>query len=292
MTRIVYVNGSYANYDSAVVHVEDRGFQFADAVYEVCQVKDRQLIDTRLHMDRLHRSLGEIRIRPPMSRAALNMVLRETARRNRVKNGLVYIQVSRGVAPRDFAFPRNDVAPSVICYARSVNMAAKTKRLARGLRVVTMPDIRWKRPDIKSVSLLPNVLARQKAYDAGADEAWLTDENGFVTEGAACNAWIITQDGTLVTRSAETGILRGITRTVLVKLLLRDELTFEERPFSVAEALEAREAFNSAATGPILPVVNIDGVAIGNGMPGPITQRLREHFYQLAEPSTRENLLT
>lgn len=285
MARIVYVNGAYADYDSACVHVEDRGFQFADAAYEVCQVKNGRLIDERLHMDRLHRSLNELRIKPPMSRLALGVILRETVRRNRVKNGLVYLQVSRGVARRDFAFPAMGSEPSVICYARSVSAATKAKKLAKGICVVTMPDIRWRRPDIKSVSLLPNVLARQAAYDRGADEAWLTDENGFITEGAACNAWIITAAGTLVTRPAETGILRGVTRTVLVDLLRRDEMTFEERPFSVTEAYEAREAFNSAATGPIMPVVSIDGVIIGDGNPGPMTQRLREHFYQLAEAS-------
>jgi D-alanine transaminase len=209
MARIVYVNGSYCPYDQASVHVEDRGYQFADAAYEVCEVQGGALIDERGHLDRLWRSLGELQIARPMSRRSLGVVLRETVRRNRVRHGHVYLQVSRGVAKRDFAFPEPIVAPSVVCYARAKAASALARRAASGIRVVTTPDIRWKRPDIKSVSLLPNALARQAAHEAGAQEAWLVDEDGFITEGAASNAWIVAGDGTLITRPAESGILRS-----------------------------------------------------------------------------------
>ncbi len=183
MVRTVYVNGYYAPYEHAVVHVEDRGYQFADAAYEVCEVRGGALIDERLHMERLRRSLGELRIDFPMTMRSLSVILHETVRRNRVRDGSVYLQVSRGVAPRDFAFPDPSARPSVVCYAKAKPAAALERRAAKGIRVVTMPDIRWRRPDIKSVSLLPNVLARQAAHDVGADEAWLVDDNGFVTGG-------------------------------------------------------------------------------------------------------------
>ena len=249
MARVVYVNGTYEAYGDAVVHVEDRGFQFADGVYEVCEVRGAQLIDERRHIDRLYRSMGELGMNPPMSRPALGVVMRETLRRNRVRDGHLYLQITRGVARRDFAFPPPDTRPTVVCYARRNSPAARERKASRGVGVITMPDIRWGRPDIKSVSLLPNALARQKAEEAGANEAWLVDDNGFVTEGAACNAWIVTADDDIITRPAESGILRGITRTVLVECLRAEGLKLVERPFSVAEAHAAREAFNSSATG-------------------------------------------
>lgn len=291
MVRIVYVNGSYAPYDEASVHVEDRGFQFADAVYEVCEVSGGRLVDERLHMERLRRSLSELKIGFSMSMRALGVILRETVRRNRVRDGSVYLQVSRGAAPRDFIFPAPAVAPTVICYAKARPSGKAERRAAKGIQVITRPDIRWRRPDIKSVSLLPNSLARQAASEVGADEAWLVDDAGFVTEGAASNAWIVTAEGTLVTRPANGGILRGITRTVLLGALAEAQVAFAERPFTVEEAKGAREAFVTAATSTVLAVIAIDGAVIGEGRPGPITMKLRALFRQAAEKSDPRILL-
>lgn len=291
MARTVYVNGSYCPYDLACIHVEDRGYQFADAVYEVCEVRDGALIDERLHIDRLWRSLTELHIDPPMSRRSLGVVLRETVRRNRVRNGHVYLQVSRGVAKRDFAFPVPGVAAAVVCYARAKAPSTVARRAANGIRVVTMPDIRWRRPDIKSVSLLPNALARQAAQEAGAQEAWLVDDDGLITEGAASNAWIVAADGTLVTRPAEMAILRGITRTVLLRALSHKSIALVERPFSIEEAKSAKEAFVTSATSTVMPVIAVDGVPVGDGRPGPVTQKLRELFAAWAEKSGADELL-
>ena len=291
MARVVYVNGTYEAYGDARVHVEDRGFQFADGVYEVCEVSASQLVDERLHVDRLYRSMGELGMKPPVSRRALGVIMRETVRRNRVRDGHIYLQITRGAAKRDFAFPPAGTRSSVVCYARGKSTAARERKAGRGVRVITAPDIRWGRPDIKSVALLPNALARQKAEDAGANEAWLVDDNGFVTEGAACNAWIVTSDDDIITRPAEGDILRGITRTVLVELLRAEGLKFVERPFTVAEAHAAKEAFNSSAVALIMPVISIDGKPVGEGRPGPVAQRLRQLFHGWAEISPRRSLL-
>jgi D-alanine transaminase len=285
MTRIVYVSGTYYPYGHAGVHVEDRGFQFSDGVYEVCEVRAGQLIDERRHIDRLHRSMNELRMRPPMGRRALGVIMRETVRRNRVRDGLVYLQITRGVAKRDFAFPPADIAATIVCYARGRSAVAAERRAAAGIRVVTMPDIRWRRPDIKTVALLPNALARQAALDAGAEEAWLVDDDGFVTEGASSNAWILTENDELVTRPANSQILRGITRTVLIELISEQGLNLVERPFTVAEAQSAKEVFNTSATGVVMPVIAIDGAPIGGGRPGGLTLTLRRLFGEFAERS-------
>ncbi|MGF1622779.1 MAG: D-amino-acid transaminase [Rhodomicrobiaceae bacterium] len=285
MTRIVYVNGYYHPYDEAGIHAEDRGFLFADGVYEVCEVRAGRLIDERRHIDRLHRSMSELRMRPPMSARALGVILRETVRRNRVRDGLVYLQVTRGAAKRDFAFPPEDTPASVVCFARGKSTASAEKRAAKGIGVITLPDIRWKRVDIKTVGLLPNALARQAAIDAGAGEAWLVDEAGYVTEGASCNAWIVSADNELITRSADAGILRGITRTVVIELIAKQGLNLIERAFTVNEAKAAKEAFNTSATGLIMPVIAIDGTAVGEGKPGPLTMELRRSFHDFAETS-------
>jgi D-alanine transaminase len=285
MTRVVYVNGRYLPYAQAGVHVEDRGFQFADAIYEVCEVRDGRLVDETRHMERLERSLGELHIAMPMSRRALGLVLRETIRRNRVRTGLVYLQVTRGVAPRDFPFPAGDVAPTVVCLARRVDDAKREARAAAGIAVKTMPDIRWGRCDIKTVMLLPAVLAKEAAAADGAQEAWLVDSQGFVTEGASSNAWIIERSGTLVTRPTGNAILPGVTRRTLLDLLSREKVLLVERPFTVEEALQAREAFITSASGTVMPVVAINKVPIGNGHPGELTLRLRSIFHQVAELS-------
>lgn len=283
MSRIAYVNGRYLPHRDAVVHIEDRGYQFADGVYEVCEVKGGHLIDERRHMQRLARSLAELAIAWPMSPSALAVVLREIVRRNRVTDGMVYLQVTRGVAPRNHAFPAPAVHPSAVVTARSIDRALGEKRAAGGVGVITVPENRWERVDIKSTSLLPNVLAKQRAKEAGAFEAWFVDGDGFVTEGASTNAWIVTKAGALVTRPADKGILRGITRTVIFDLAEREGLTLEERRFTVAEALEAREAFITAASTLVMPVTTIDGKPVGSGKPGSLASRLRSLFHTQAE---------
>src|SRR5215475_6823248 len=285
MSRIAYVNGRYRPHRDALVSVEDRGFQFADGVYEVCEVREGRLVDERRHMTRLMRSLAELRIGLAMPLSALSVVLHETVRRNRVRNGVVYLQMTRGVARRDFAFPASATMPSVVVTARPHDNAKTEKMAAAGIAVVTVADNRWARPDIKSVSLLPNVLAKQAARDVGAREAWFVDASGFVTEGSSSNAWIVTADGSLVTRPADHGILRGVARTVVLDVAQAHGLRVEERPFKVEEAYAAREAFMTAATQIVLPVVRIDGRPIGSGRPGPIATALRRDFHRYAEVS-------
>jgi D-alanine transaminase len=292
MTRVVYVNGAYEAYADAAVHVEDRGYQFADGVYEVCEVRNGCLVDERRHMLRLRRSLAELHMDEPMDLRPLGVVLRETVRRNRVKNGVVYLQISRGVSRRDFAFPGADVAPSVVCFARSMSAAKSEKKAETGVSVITIPDIRWRRVDIKTTGLLAQSLARQQAKDAKADEAWMVDPQGFVTEGASCNAWIVTNGGNLVTRPAESGILRGITREVAMETARRNNLHFEERAFTVSEAKAAREAFQTSASAIVMPVVKIDGHVVGSGRPGDVAIGLRKAYHSVAEISSPHRLLT
>jgi D-alanine transaminase len=285
MSRIAYVNGRYLPRRQAKVDIEDRGYQFSDGVYEVCEVRAGHLIDERRHLARLGRSLSELQIASPMPQSALNVVLHEVARRNRVRDGLVYIQVSRGVARRDHAFPAGNVAPSIVVTARSINAEANEKVAADGIAVITMPDNRWERVDIKSISLLPNVLAKQAARSQGAREAWLVDKSGRITEGSSSNAWIINRDGKLITRHLDHGILPGITRAVLIESLKSHGLELEERAFTVEEAYAAREAFVTSATQQVMPVVRIDGRPIGNGAPGLIATALRRDYHKHAEAS-------
>jgi D-alanine transaminase len=283
MSRIAYVNGRYLPHSAAKVSVEDRGFQFADGVYEVCEVRGGRLVDERRHMARLDRSLNELRIARPMSPAALAIVLRETVRRNRVRDGIVYLQITRGEARRDFAFPPAGTRPSVVAMARSTDVARLEHLAADGIAVVTVPDIRWSRVDIKSVALLPNVLAKQAARDRDAREAWLVDGHGRVTEGASSNAWIVSRDGKLITHPLGRDILAGITRSVVVDVLKAQGLAFEERAFSVEEAYAAREAFVTSASQTVLPVVTIDGRPVGNGAPGLVATALRRDYHRHAE---------
>ena len=285
MSRIAYVNGRYLPRTDATVAVEDRGYQFADGVYEVCEVRGGRMIDERRHMARLDRSLGELRIARPMSSAALGVVLRETIRRNRVHNGIVYVQVTRGVAKRDFPFPAAGTRPSLVVTARSNDPERLEQMAAEGIAVVTVPDIRWERVDIKSVALLPNVLAKQAAREQGAREAWLVDAQGRVTEGASSNAWIISRDGKLITHPLGHDILPGITRSVVIDVIKAQGLSFEERIFTVEEAYAAREAFITSASQIVLPVVSIDGRPVGNGAPGLIASALRRDYHRHAEIS-------
>jgi D-alanine transaminase len=282
MSRIAYVNGHYRNMRDACVNVEDRGYQFSDGVYEVCEIRDGRLVDMHRHMTRLQRSLSELRIAMPMPFQSLSVVMHEVVRRNRVTYGIVYLQITRGVARRDHGFPTTPTSPSVVVTARSLNFARNQATAATGIRVVTMPDNRWTRVDIKSVSLLPNVLAKQAARERGAYEAWYVDDDGFVTEGASSNAWIVTKDGHAVTRPATGGILAGITRSILIDVLAELQIKLEERPFTPAEAKDAAEAFVTSASQIVMPVVEIDETTVGNGRPGAVSQRLREQFHRFS----------
>jgi len=277
MSRIAYVNGRYVPHADAAVHVEDRGYQFADGVYEVCAIVDGLLIDETLHLDRLDRSLGELQITAPMGRSALKVVMREVVRRNRIRNGMVYMQVTRGVARRDHPFPKG-IKPALVVTARAIAPEKIEANNRNGVAVATVPDIRWGRCDIKSVSLLPNVLAKQAAREAGAYEAWLVDKDGFVTEGSSTNAWIVDAEGNLVTRDVTNNILRGVTRTSLFTVAKAAGIPIVERRFTVDEAKRAREAFISSATGYATPVVRIDDAVIGNGQPGSLAERLRDLY--------------
>ncbi|PBB42921.1 D-amino acid aminotransferase [Mesorhizobium sp. WSM3866] len=285
MPRIAYVNGRYVAHADARVHIEDRGYQFADGVYEVCEVARGFIVDMPRHLARLKRSLKELSIVWPVSEGVLPMLLREVVRRNNVVNGLVYLQVTRGVASREFVFPAAGTRPSLVITARKADPSAAAKRVETGIKVITVPENRWDRVDIKSTGLLANVLAKQKAKEAGAQEAWFVDSDGTVKEGGSSNAWIVTRDGVLVTRPAEHGILRGITRTTLFDVAEKLGLKIEERGFSIAEAKAAREAFISSATTIAMPVVEIDGAPIANGHPGSMTLSLRQAFFDIAEKS-------
>jgi len=281
MPRDAYVNGRFVPHGTAAVHIEDRGYQFADGVYEVVPVVDGRPVDEEGHLDRLERSLRELSIRMPVNRSVLELKARELVRRNGLKNGLLYMQVTRGVAPRNHAFPGGSVDPSLVMTTKRMDFAAMDK-FRDGVGAITAPDIRWGRCDIKTVGLLANCLAKQQAAEAGAYEAWLVDEDGRVTEGSSSNVWIVTKDGSLVTRQADHGILRGITRQTILKLAAEEGLGFEERPFTVSEAYEAKEAFVTSATSFLTPVVRLDDRVIGNGKPGLLTERLLDVYRHYA----------
>jgi D-alanine transaminase len=285
MSRIAYVNGRYLPLAHASVNIEDRGYQFSDGVYEVCEVRGGRLVDERRHIERLQRSLSELRIAMPMTPESLGAVLREVVRRNRVRWGIVYLQITRGVSRRDHAFPPPGTRPAVVVTARNMDFANAEKLAADGVAVISVPENRWDRVDIKSVSLLPNVLAKQAAREQGAREAWFVDKQGFVTEGSSSNAWIVTRNGTVVTRQVDNAILKGITRTVVLDIIAAQGLKLDIRPFTMEEAQQAREAFITSASQTIMPVVKIDSRPVGNGAPGLIATALRRDFYRFAEMS-------
>jgi D-alanine transaminase len=276
MSRIAYVNGRYVPQHEAAVNVEDRGYQFADGVYEVIAVERGRLIDLEYHFERLDRSLRELRIRPPCDHAALAVVLREVLRRNRVADGIVYLQITRGVARRGHAFPAHARTALVVTAARK--RPPSPAAFERGMRVITAPDLRWKRPDIKTVSLLPNVLAKQQAVEAGAEEAWLVDGEGRVTEGSSTNAWIVVGPAEVVTRPLGNDVLAGVTRRTVIEVARDNNIRIVERSFTVEEAKRAREAFLTSTTSYVMPVVAIDGEAVGDGRPGPVTRLLLEAY--------------
>jgi D-alanine transaminase len=234
-------------------------------------------------MTRLDRSLKELQIARPMSSAALGVVMRETVRRNRVRNGAVYVQVTRGVARRDFFFPPEGTRPALVVTAHGNDLTRLEEAAADGIAVVTVPDIRWQRVDIKSLSLLPNVLAKQMARKQGAREAWLVDSSGRITEGASSTAWIVSRDGKLITHPLGNDILPGVTRSVVIDAIKEQGLAFEERAFTVEEAYAAREAFVTSASQIVMPVVSIDGRPVGNGAAGLIATALRRDYHRTAE---------
>jgi D-alanine transaminase len=282
MTRIAYVNGRYIRHAEAAVSINDRAFLFADGIYEVIEIFEGQLFDEAGHLERLARSAKELRLTLPVGAAALKMILRELVARNRVAFGHVYLQVTRGAAKRDHFFPKPGTPATLVAFAQTADRAAAEAKAQAGIKVISTPDIRWKRPDIKSTSLLPNVLAKQQARDAGAYEAWLVDEQGFVTEGASSNAWIVNAEGVLVTRPADSSILRGITRTRVLEMAAAKNMIVQERSFTLAEAQAGREAFVTGATTLVLPVVAIDGQPVGAGTPGPVALSLRAAIHAFA----------
>jgi D-alanine transaminase len=280
--RIAYVDGRYMSHGEAGVHVEDRGLQFADSIYEVCAIAGGRFLDEAGHLTRLERSLNEIGMKMPMPSAALKTVMRETVRRNRVKDGIVYLQITRGAVKREHQIPER-AQPTLIITARPLDMVAIAKRRAEGIAVISQPDLRWGRCDIKSTSLLPNVLAKTEARRNGAYEAWLVDKDGFVTEGTSTNAWIVTPEGRVVTRQLGNAILPGVTRANVIQALAQAQLTVDERAFRIEEAYGAREAFITAATAGVIPVIRIDGRAIDEGRPGPVAARVHALYRAFAE---------
>lgn len=280
MSRIVYVNGEYVPEEDAKISVFDRGFLFADAVYEVSAVLDRKLVDNDAHMARLQRSMNELKMTPPATAAEILEIQNELIARNDLDEGLIYLQVTRGAADRDFAFPKN-ATPSLVLFTQKKNLSANPAA-DTGMAVITVPDIRWKRRDIKTVGLLPASMAKQAALDAGVNDAWFV-EDGFVNEGTSNNAFIVTHDGTIVTRHLGTEILHGITRKSVMALVAQENLKIEERPFTPEEACEAREAFVTSASAFVMPVVKIDGHVLGNGVPGPVAEKLRKLYIEMAK---------
>ncbi len=279
MGRIVYVNGEYVDEAEAKISVFDRGFLFADAVYEVSSVLNGQLIDNNGHLTRLHRSLNELSLDAPASDAEIETAQKALIEKNNLKEGLVYLQVSRGAADRAFHFPEN-TPTSLVMFTQELNVI-NSPAAEKGLAIITVPDIRWGRRDIKTVQLLAPSLAKMAAKNAGADDAWM-EENGYITEGSSNNAYIITQDGTIVTRHLGNEILAGITRKAIVRLADENNMEVEERLFTADEAKAAAEAFISSATTFVTAVVSLDGQQIGDGKPGPITQKLREFYIEEA----------
>jgi len=287
MPRIAYVNGRYVPHRDASVHIEDRGYQFADGVYEVVALLKGRMIDKARHLDRLERSLEALSLDMPLSRRAMEFVLGQVVRRNRIANGLIYLQVTRGVAPRNHAFPKN-AKPSFVVTVRPIPSFDKQAVLA-GVKVITAPDIRWKRCDIKTISLLPNAMLKQKAVEAGGFETWMTDDDGYITEGTASNAWIVTKAGELRTRKLGPNILSGITRAAVVDIAKRQGLKLDEHSFTKDDVLDAQEAFLTSATSFVKPVTHIDGQPIGDGKAGDLTTRLLEWYAEFLETGQVEN---
>ncbi|HVU21456.1 MAG TPA: D-amino-acid transaminase [Rhizomicrobium sp.] len=280
--RFAYVNGRYMPHGDGAVHIEDRGLQLGDSIYEVFAVRDGKLRDEEGHLDRLARSVGELGIAMPMGRKALQLVMRELVRRNGIRDGLLYLQVSRGAVKRDHPIPAAVPRPTLILTARPYDFAGAEARAANGVAVITQPDLRWGRCDIKTTQLLANLLAKTEARKAGAYEAWLVDRDGNVTEGASTTAWIVDKDGHVVTRALSNAILPGVTRRVILEAAAEAQMPVVERTFTPDEVKSAREAFISSAANAATPITSIDGAKIGDGKPGPLSRRIAELYVALS----------
>ena len=274
MSRIAYVNGAYVPHHDAAVSIDDRGYQFGDGVYEVVYIIDGKLVDEAPHLDRLERSLSEMAMTMPVARGVLQMIMARVTRLNQVKNGLVYLQITRGVAKRDHKWTK-PLKPSLVVTAKSTAPVSKT---ASAVKVITVPDERWDRRDIKTIQLLPNCMAKQKAYQAGVYEAVMIDPDGTITEGSSSNMWIVTKKGAIITRPATHKILNGITRRTVHAVAKQMQLTVEERAFTKQEALDASEAFLTSASSHVTPIGQIDDSPVGDGAVGTVAKRLRAAY--------------
>ncbi len=279
MSRVAYVNGNYLDFKKALIHVEDRGYQFADGVYEVFNVYDSKLVDYDLHLKRLFRSLGELKIKSPISKNTYIYHIKNIIKKNIIINGLIYLQITRGVAPRDHKFPKKQISAIVIT-GRHLSEDDYENKFKNGIKVTTYDDIRWGRCDIKTVSLLPNVLAKQDAYIKGASEAWLVNKEGYITEGCASNAWILRSDNTLITHPSNNSILTGITRTSFIKGLKKHSIKFKEIKFNIKDIRNAKEAFATSATQHVTPVIKVNKIKIGNGKPGKFASIFRDAYME------------
>jgi D-alanine transaminase len=279
MSRIIYVNGEFVPEEDAKISVFDRGFLFADGVYEVSAVINRKLVDNEAHLIRLQRSLGELNMPAPCSNEEIEAIQLKMIEENNLDEGVIYMQVTRGAADRDFAFPTNPT-PSLVMFTQAKDITVNPVA-DKGISVITVPDIRWKRRDIKTVGLLPASMAKQASVEAGAGDAWFV-EDGFVNEGSSNNAFIVTHEGKIITRHLGTEILHGITRKAVMALAAEENLEVEERAFTPEEAYEAREAFSTSASAFVMPVVKIDGHVLGNGVPGPVAEKLRAKYIEMA----------
>lgn len=280
MSRIVYVNGDYVPEEDAKISIFDRAFLFADAIYEVTAILDGKLVDYDAHMERLHRSLNELGMAQPASDAEIREMHEQLMARNNLTNGMIYMQITRGVAERDFAYPEADAPQTMIAFTQEKDLA-NSKQARTGIKIVSIPDIRWQRRDIKSTGMLAQAMGKQAAKDAGVSDAWMV-EDGYVTEGTSNTAFIVVDGNKLITRPLSNAVLPGITRRTILKLAETGAITVEERPFTIEEAKGADEAFITSASSFVMPVVEIDGTMVGGGQPGPVTRQLREVYLEEA----------
>ena len=286
MSRIAFVIGRFIRQDNVAINIEDRGYQFSDGVYEVIAVFNGMLVDSGLHFDRLENSLAELKITPPFSRMVLSLIMKRVIRRNCIDQGFLYLQITRGVAPRNHAYPTVTLTPSVVVMARHKRLPTLGD-INIGAKIVTVLETRWSRPEIKTISLLPNVLAKQEAFERGAFEAWFVDQKGNILEGASTNAWIVIGANELVTHPLNHAILAGITRQSLINIAREKNFLITERPFNIKEAINAKEAFLTSTTSFVMPVVSINGNQIGSGRCGKITAKLFNYYNQYLNRSTK-----
>ena len=278
MSRVAYVNREYTEYKKSYIHIEDRGYQFADGVYEVFAIIDSKIVDYDGHIKRLYRSLNELSISSPIQKKSYKFHINEIIKRNIIKDGLVYLQVTRGVASRDFKFPKNSKS-SIVIIGKNTPSNYYHNNFNKGIKVKTTKDLRWKRVDIKSLNLLPPVLAKQYAADNDCEEAWLLDDDGYITEGSSSNAWIV-KNKTVITRPVSSSILNGITRSTLIKSLSKVGYNFIERRFNLNDIKNADEAFITSATQFVMPVIAVNNIKIGNGRVGEFAQIFKEIYFK------------